>query len=480
MSELIKKLNQIMQIDNTKSDGVLIVNKNGIVEYSTWWGRMSNSVIPGFTESIVGEYLLDFYDELDETTSTVFQTLRTGKMSIDMPQQLTWKNYRMVLRGSTYPILENGAILGAANVAQLIYLQNLKNAEYIKPKLYITNDIVTQNARMQGIKDMILEISNSDSPVLIYGETGTGKELIAESIHSEGKRRTKNFITQNCAAIPSHLLESMFFGTEKGGFTGAESREGLFEMADGGTLFLDEINSLDLGMQAKLLKAIEEQKIRRIGGSKDIYFDVRLICATNEPVETLLAEKRMREDLYYRVGVVQIEIPPLRERVEDILLLTEHFIRFYNERMNRKIRGISQLTEQVFVKWDWPGNVRELRNVIESAFNVETKDLITLESVNALFKRMQPAVAAEGSRPLPRSAEGRANDGAEAGAGSAPEIAPGEKVKLEHLLDDYERRLITTVMAQEDKLTDVADRLGISPQKLNFRLKKLQIGNKKI
>ena len=237
MGRLIDKLNQIMQIDNTKYDGILIVNKNGIVEYSTWFGRMTNSVIPGWEKSIVGEHLTDFYEELSEETSTVLQTLKTGKMSIDEPQILTWRHYRMVLRGSTYPIIENGMILGAANVAQLLTLQYLKTSEYIRQKLYVTDDIITQNKKMAEIKELILEVSNSDSPVMIYGETGAGKELVAESIHSEGKRRAKNFIAQNCAAIPSHLLESMFFGTEKGGFTGAESREGLFEMADGGTLF---------------------------------------------------------------------------------------------------------------------------------------------------------------------------------------------------------------------------------------------------
>lgn len=471
MSELIKKLNRIMQIDSTKYDGVLIVNKDGIVEYSTWFGRMSNAVIPGFTEAIVGEYLLNFYSDLDADSSTVIQTLHTGKMSIDAPQQLTWKHYRMVLRGSTYPIEENGTIIGAANIAQLIFLQNLKNSEYIKPKLYITNDIVTQDPVMQQIKNMILEISNSDSPVLIYGETGTGKELVAESIHSEGKRRTKNFITQNCAAIPANLLESMFFGTEKGGFTGAESREGLFEMANGGTLFLDEINSLDLGMQAKLLKAIEEQKIRRIGGSKDIHFNVRLLCATNEPVDTLLSEKRMREDLYYRIGVVQIEIPPLRERPGDIILLAEYFIGLYNQRMDRQIKGVSALTKQVFETWNWPGNVRELKNVIESAFNVETKEYINLESIDSLFKRVRLMSVASGSGSTERAMplEPFVSDA----------ISPTEKINLEQMLEDYERKIITTVIHQEEKLTDAAERMGISPQKLNYRMKKLNINNKK-
>ena len=162
MSGLIDKLNQIMQIDNTKYDGVLIVNKHGIVEYSTWFGRMSNAVIPDWTRSIVGEHLTNFYEDLSEENSTVFQTLKTGKMSIDEPQKLTWKNYQMVLRGITYPIVESGVILGAANVAQLLYLQNLKTSEYLKQKLYVTDDIITQNRKMLEMKAMILEVSNRD------------------------------------------------------------------------------------------------------------------------------------------------------------------------------------------------------------------------------------------------------------------------------------------------------------------------------
>ncbi|MCI9476294.1 MAG: sigma 54-interacting transcriptional regulator [Emergencia sp.] len=325
---------------------------------------------------------------------------------------------------------------------------------------------------MEEIKALILEVSNSDSPVMIYGETGTGKEMIAESIHSEGKRRAKNFIAQNCAAIPPHLLESMFFGTEKGGFTGAESREGLFEMASGGTLFLDEINSLDLGMQAKLLKAIEEQKVRRIGGSKDIPFNVRLICATNEPLEKLLREKRIREDLYYRICVLQIEIPPLRQRPEDILLLAEHFIAYYNEKMNRSIKGISSLTEQVFVQWDWPGNVRELKNIIESAFNIEKKEQISLESVNLLFKRTQLVKTINGDM------QGRTPAFMNPAPGTL-EIEPDMRLDLAEMLETYEKEIIERVMEQEVKLNDVAARLDISPQKLQYRLKKLGISHKK-
>ena len=235
---------------------------------------------------------------------------------------------------------------------------------------------------------------------------------------------------------------------------------------------MDEINSLDLGMQAKLLKAIEEQKVRRIGGNKDIPFNVRLICATNEPLEKLLKEKRIREDLYYRICVLQIELPPLRQRPEDILLLTNYFIDYYNEKMDRSIKGISPLTEQVFVQWDWPGNVRELKNIIESAFNIEKKEQISLESVNLLFKRTQLVKTINGD--MQRRTPAFMNP-----APGTLEIEPDMRLDLAEMLETYEKEIIERVMEQEAKLNDVAARLGISPQKLQYRLKKLGICHKK-
>ena len=469
MNNFLEKLNQVVQYDDTSCDGVIIINKNGIVEYSIWCGRMTNSILPGWTKAVVGKPLLSFYEELTEENSTIFRTLRTGKATVDPPQSLTWKHYRITFSGETYPIVENNIVQAAANVIKLISLQDLKTGEYLKEQLYCLDDIVTQSPQMERIKAMILEVGKSDSPGMIYGETGTGKELVAESLHSEGKRRAGKFISQNCAAIPANLLESIFFGTEKGGFTGAETREGLFDMADGGTLFLDEINSMDMAMQAKLLKVIEEQKSRRIGGDKDYHFDVRLVCATNEPVERLLAEKRIREDLFYRIGVVYIEIPPLRQRPEDIPLLTDHFIHEYNGKMDRQIQSLSPLAEQVFRSWSWPGNVRELRNTIESAFNLERGEKISLDSVKGLLRKAQEQSGTSRTADRPQAAM--------QGAQLSPALPfkSGEILNLDQLLEDYERQIILSVMREETRLIDVAARLSMSPQKLNYRIKKLKI-----
>ena len=224
-----------------------------------------------------------------------------------------------------------------------------------------------------------------------------------------------------------------------------------------------------MAMQAKLLKVIEEQKSRRIGGDKDYHFDVRLVCATNEPVERLLAEKRIREDLFYRIGVVYIEIPPLRQRPEDIPLLTDHFIHEYNGKMDRQIQSLSPLAEQVFRSWSWPGNVRELRNTIESAFNLERGEKISLDSVKGLLRKAQEQSGTSRTADRPQAAM--------QGAQLSPALPfkSGEILNLDQLLEDYERQIILSVMREETRLIDVAARLSMSPQKLNYRIKKLKI-----
>ena len=205
--------------------------------------------------------------------------------------------------------------------------------------------------------------------MLIYGETGTGKELFAQSIHYEGIRKDGPFIAQNCAAIPETLLEGILFGTEKGGFTGAIQRKGIFEQANGGTLLLDEINSMSNELQAKLLRVLQEGYIRRIGGVKDIPIDVKIIATTNEEPLESIKNGTLRKDLYYRLNVIYINIPPLRERKEDILVLSNHFIDKYNFILGKNIHGIEDEVLQCFYRHSWLGNVRELENAIEAAMN---------------------------------------------------------------------------------------------------------------
>ena len=320
----------------------------------------------------------ELYPELDEESSTIVQALKTGKPSYNVLQNINnRRGERVLLESTTIPIVVDGQVECVVDSSKYHAIDQ----RVIRGKRGIStlDRIITQDPAMLALKERVRDVAQLDSSVLIYGETGTGKELVAESLHSEGKRADKPFVSQNCAAIPSNLLESLFFGTEKGSYTGALTRMGLLEEADGGTLFLDEINSMEIGLQAKLLKVLEEKKVRRLGGSRDIPFDVRIVAAVNEDPAKLIREHRLREDLYYRLGVVRITLPPLRKRKGDIALLTRHFIDRYNQKMKRDIRGISEQALRRLEQYSWPGNVRELQNVVEGAYVSARSEMLMVD-----------------------------------------------------------------------------------------------------
>ncbi len=228
--------------------------------------------------------------------------------------------------------------------------------------------IVTENAQMREILGMVEKIAETDAPVLITGESGTGKELIANSLHVQSRRRAGEFVKLNCASIPDTLFESELFGHESGAFTDAKhARMGTFERANGGTLFFDEVGELSMNVQAKLLRVIQDGRFERLGGTKTIHSDVRIIGATNRDIEEAIIEKRYREDLYYRLAVVTLEIPPLRNRREDILPLAHYFLKRYAAAYGRRVSQFGPDVEQAFLAHDWFGNVRELKNAIERA-----------------------------------------------------------------------------------------------------------------
>ena len=229
-------------------------------------------------------------------------------------------------------------------------------------------EILGSSPEMLKVFDQLTQIADTETSVLISGETGTGKEIAARSIHSHSRRRDKPFVVVNCAALPEALVESELFGHAKGAFTDARSeRKGLFLQAEGGTLFLDEIGEMPLSMQPKLLRALEEGRIRPVGGDQEIPFDARLVSATNRDLETAVQEQRFREDLYYRINVIQIELPPLRARGTDTLVLAQHFLAFFAARSAKQIVGLSEPIAEKLLAYDWPGNVRELRNVMALA-----------------------------------------------------------------------------------------------------------------
>ncbi|HUX05702.1 MAG TPA: sigma-54 dependent transcriptional regulator [Acidobacteriota bacterium] len=237
--------------------------------------------------------------------------------------------------------------------------------------------VIGESAQMRRVMELVRQVARTDSTVLILGESGTGKELIARAIHNHSPRRYMPIVTVNCGALPEGILESELFGHEKGAFTGAQyKRKGKFELADGGTIFLDEISDISSKTQSDLLRVLEEKKITRVGGNREIVVDFRVIAATNRDLAGSVKEGRFRQDLYYRLNVFSIELAPLRERPEDILPIARHFLKKFNLAMGRQVKGFTPDTERKLIAHDWPGNVRELENAIERAYVVSEADLI--------------------------------------------------------------------------------------------------------
>jgi two-component system, NtrC family, response regulator AtoC len=243
--------------------------------------------------------------------------------------------------------------------------------------------ILGSSKHMKNVLEIMAKVAKSDaSTVLVQGESGTGKELVAKWIHYESARAEKPFVAINCAAVPATLLESELFGHEKGAFTDAKaSKKGLFELADGGTVFLDEIGDMEIGMQAKLLRFLEDRTFRRIGGTKSIPVDVRIISATNKDLIKAIEDKSFRNDLYYRLQVIPIFLPALRERKDDILVLVNHFMETFSREFAKPMKGISSMAEKLLVEYNWPGNIRELKNVIERAIILGTDENLLLENL---------------------------------------------------------------------------------------------------
>jgi DNA-binding NtrC family response regulator len=264
--------------------------------------------------------------------------------------------------------------------------------------------MVGQSRGMQEVYRWVELAGTSTAPVLVYGESGTGKELVARTVHELSNRRNKPFVAINCAAIPETLIESELFGHERGAFTGAtERRLGCFELTDGGTLFLDEIAEMDPNTQAKLLRVLQEGSFRRVGGGKhEIQVDVRVVAATNQVPTDAIANGKLREDLFYRLNVFSIHLPPLRERREDIPLLARNFIEEFNRQDNRQVRGLSSEAEKELERYHWPGNVRELRNVIQRAVVISGTGLIGVEHLpDTVLRAAAPAPAAAGASVTP-------------------------------------------------------------------------------
>jgi len=260
-------------------------------------------------------------------------------------------------------------------------------------------DLLGESEPMHRLFDQISRLADSEATILIRGESGTGKELVARALHRGSPRRSGPMVSINCAALPENLLESELFGHVRGAFTGAQSaREGLFAKADGGTLYLDEVGELPLALQPKLLRALEEGKVRPVGSDREIPFDARLVAATNRALEELVENGHFRQDLYYRINVIEIEVPPLRERDNDILLLAQHFIAEFSRRGGRTVTGLSESAAERLLDYDWPGNVRELKNAMERAVALTRQTRISVGDLPPKLRRYERSPSIEAGR----------------------------------------------------------------------------------
>jgi arginine utilization regulatory protein len=473
MSETVEMLQAIL---STIDEGIHVVDANGI---TIFYNHIAASLDGLTQEEVLGKPLLDVFPSLDQQSSTLLRVIENGQPILSQPQTYTnWRGVRVETINTTLPVRVGKRLVGAVEVAKDIRkLRELSErlidlqAQIGKPKRtkqleadrasYHFEDIITGNERMQKLIERGKRSARTSSPVLVYGETGTGKELFVHSIHQASARHGRPFIAQNCAAIPASLLESILFGTTKGSFTGGDDRPGLFELANGGSLFLDELNSMPLELQAKLLRVLQDGHIRRIGSERSVQVDVRVIAAVNEPPLEAVKRGGMRADLFYRLNVVSLELPPLRKRKEDIDLLSRHFIEKYNRGFGMQVTGIDTAVQKRFLSYEWPGNVRELEHVIEAAMNMVDGGTILAEHIPVhLWERT--------------SAEQRLKE-TETEMMAMPFLADEEKWKLPEILRKTESFLIDKAMnSTNGNILQAAKLLGIPRQTLQYKLSNLQ------
>lgn len=454
--------NILQLISENISSGLFIVNKEGIVVF---YNQSANDVAGLKVENAIGKHMLEIFPKLTEETSTIMRALTTGEARKNYVQN--YYNYQrklVTILSNTLPIYEDGEIVGAIEIfSDVDKLKNLNQnkkikSEFLEKAHYTIDDIIGRSKSVKDIKLKIKKIADSKSPVLIYGETGTGKELIVQSIHNLSQRRDNPFIAQNCAAIPGTLLESMLFGTVLGSFTGAKDSKGLIEAADGGTLFLDEINSMDIMLQAKLLRVLQEGQVRRIGENNIRYVDVRIITALNQNPYEAIEEGNLRSDLFYRLNVINFSLLPLRERSEDLEVLSYYYLNEFNRTLNKNIKGFTNDVIDFFHSYHWPGNIRELRHSIEHSVNMVEKDFIGIEDLPQ-YVDLNHKKAEYFNKNIREDKN---------------EIIINEP--LNEMMDEYERKIISKSLRQNDyNILKTSKILNVPRQTLYYKMKKLGI-----
>ena len=453
-------------------EGITIINVEGEILFSAKFNNKMNE--KGENYEVVGKKFLDVYENLDETNSSTYQAMRKGVPVYVENQELKSVGQDPInITSLSVPIKSGRSIVGAIDLS--VVTDSPKDSEGVEIKdevlyaynkveslrraddkaVYTVDDIHTCDIGMIDMKENIAKFAKSDLPVLIYGETGTGKELVAHSLHNLSSRKDKPFVVQNCSSIPANLIESILFGTSKGAFTGAVDNMGLLELADGGTLFLDEINSMPMELQPKILRVIQDGTFRRVGGKDVRHVNVRILSSTNEKLENVIADGRFRTDLFYRLAVLVLEIPPLRSRKKDIPLLTNLFIGKYNAMFGKRIHKVAPQVYEALSECSWKGNVRELESVIAAAVCVSDDGAETLEYSHIAGR-------------LGCLEKSDADNCKTAG----DDVPPAEQGALADMVSGYEKKLIKRAMEEAGgNISRAAQILNVPRQTLSRKVK---------
>lgn len=463
---MAQAMNHILQ-------GIQIYDKNACAVFFNKSSRRISQIPDDL--AIGGRHLLDMY-EVSENVSTVMTCLRTQSPVINRVDHFTSSNGVSIATANTaYPILRGKGLAGSVVFEQSSEIvdayarrveeinralkQYAQHTQTIRFTGYTFDHIIGHGPKLQEAVDLARRVAPRESSILLVGETGTGKEVFAQSIHRASNRRDKKFVALNCAAIPETLIESLLFGTQKGAFTGSESKPGYFEEAEGGTLFLDELNSMSLGMQSKILRVIQENTFRRVGGQKDIRMDVRIISSCNEDPFQAVAKNQLRKDLFYRLSTVMIELPPLRDHLEDLDELIAYRLNATSFQFVHTFSQISPEVQQLFGSYAWPGNVRELFHVLDYAQNVTDDDVLKVEHLPGYLRKKLDIQS----------------ESVETTIGSEAATFPwGED--LQSIMDTYENKVLREALTHYGyNISKTADALGLRRQSLQYRIKKYGI-----
>ena len=466
----------IFSIFSELHEGVIITNHQGIILY---YNKAMAKIDDLDVSYAVGKKITDLYrlDGVQSTTMICLNTRKPVRNRVVMYRTHLGKLSNVI--SNVFPLFKGDEIVGAVSFTkdyQMLesIISSGKPCRVVQGKgngtRYAFDDIVGNNRGLRHAVKTAKMSCESPSPIMLYGETGTGKELFAQSIHNHRKSSGEKFIPINCAAIPENLLEGILFGTSRGAFTGAIEKPGLFEQANCGTIFLDELDSMPLNLQAKVLRVVQEKKVRRLGSLDEIDLDIKIISAVGKDPTALITSGALRQDLFYRMGVVFIMIPPLRERRDDLMTLINHFIGKFNRALGQEVTSLSHRVATLFHNYVWPGNVRELEHVIEGAMNMVSKEpIIRLKHLpDHVVNALETSINAGQTSATTGNFRGAAFRSLASRGPSLSEIQNAN----EH------NSLCRALEKTGGNAAGAARILGISPQSLNYKLKKYRISRK--